>query len=208
MHQIAGTRLIKLAHRSSADVDVSLFWVEGDGDDKAVVCVRDTREGDYFEIPTERYLALDVYYHPFAYRDFSTAAHLYRGRCCRPRVAPRRLPAGVDVNDSHDHTPVDPPGSCLPSARLRGSGSDSCGQKTRIPSRFSFMTKAAVTDSSSASSRESTHLTPSTTRMRTPRDEASTSGALTFRAPRKGPIVARPTETLVSGDSRPIGANH
>jgi hypothetical protein len=61
MHQIAGTRLIKLAHRSSADVDVSLFWVEGDGDDKAVVCVRDTREGDYFEIPTERYLALDVY---------------------------------------------------------------------------------------------------------------------------------------------------
>jgi hypothetical protein len=108
MHQIAGTRLIKLAHRSSADVDVSLFWVEGDGDDKAVVCVRDTREGDYFEIPTERYLALDVYYHPFAYRDFSIAAHLYRGRCCRTRVAPRRLPAGVDVNDSHDHTPVDP----------------------------------------------------------------------------------------------------
>jgi hypothetical protein len=42
-----------------------------DGEDEAVVCVCDRREGAYFKIPTERYLALEVYYHPFAYRDFS-----------------------------------------------------------------------------------------------------------------------------------------
>ena len=42
------------------------------GEDRAVVCVCDTREGAYFEIPTEPHLALDVNYHPFAYRDFST----------------------------------------------------------------------------------------------------------------------------------------
>jgi hypothetical protein len=47
---------------------------EGD-EDRAVVCVCDRREGAYFEIPTEPYLALDVYYHPFAYRDFSTVDH-------------------------------------------------------------------------------------------------------------------------------------
>jgi hypothetical protein len=39
------------------------------------VCVCDSREGAYFEIPTQPNLALDVYYHPFAYRDFSTVAY-------------------------------------------------------------------------------------------------------------------------------------
>jgi hypothetical protein len=62
----------ELAHRSSDGIDVTLIWMRGDGDDKALVCVCDRREGAYFEIPAERYLALDVYYHPFAYRDFST----------------------------------------------------------------------------------------------------------------------------------------
>jgi hypothetical protein len=62
----------ELAHRSSADIDVTLLWVRGDADDEVVVCVSDNREGAYFEIPTEPYLALDVYYHPFAYRDFGT----------------------------------------------------------------------------------------------------------------------------------------
>ena len=60
----------ELAHRSSEGTDVTLVWVHGNGEDKAVVCVSDKREGAYFEIPTERYLALDVYYHPYAYRDF------------------------------------------------------------------------------------------------------------------------------------------
>jgi hypothetical protein len=62
----------ELAHRSSGGMDVTLIWVQSDGEDQAVVCVCDKREGSYFEIPTERYLALEVYYHPFAYRDFST----------------------------------------------------------------------------------------------------------------------------------------
>ncbi len=62
----------ELAHRSSDDMDVTLIWVLNDGEDEAVVCVCDRREGAYFEIPTKPYLALDVYYHPFAYRSFST----------------------------------------------------------------------------------------------------------------------------------------
>jgi hypothetical protein len=62
----------ELAHRSGDGMDVTLVWVQGGEEDKAVVCVRDDRTADYFEIPAERYLALDVFYHPFAYRDFST----------------------------------------------------------------------------------------------------------------------------------------
>ena len=62
----------ELAQRSSEGLDVTLFWAQEDGEDKTVVCICDRREGAYFEIPTEPYLALDVYYHPFAYRDFST----------------------------------------------------------------------------------------------------------------------------------------
>ena len=53
------------------------MWVHGGGEDAAVVSVHDSREGTYFEISTERYLALDVYYHPFAYRDLSTVDHEY-----------------------------------------------------------------------------------------------------------------------------------
>jgi hypothetical protein len=65
----------ELAHRSSAGVDVTLVWVRGDGADETLVCVTDHKEGVYFEIQAEPYLALDVYYHPFAYRDFSTIDH-------------------------------------------------------------------------------------------------------------------------------------
>jgi hypothetical protein len=61
----------ELAHRSSDGMEVTLVWVQGDDEDKAVVCVCDGRAGAYFEIPAQPYLALDVY-HPFAYRDFST----------------------------------------------------------------------------------------------------------------------------------------
>lgn len=62
----------ELGHRSSHVLDVTLVWVQRDRKDAAVVCVRDARSGAYFEIPTEPYLALEVYYHPFAYRDFSS----------------------------------------------------------------------------------------------------------------------------------------
>jgi hypothetical protein len=61
----------ELAHRSGDGVDVTLLWVRGDGADQTLVCVTDHRDGAYFEMPTAPYLALDVYYHPFAYRNFS-----------------------------------------------------------------------------------------------------------------------------------------
>jgi hypothetical protein len=62
----------ELAHRSSDAIDVTLIWVQNDGEDEVVVCVCDRREGAYFEIASKPYRALDVYYHPFAYRSFST----------------------------------------------------------------------------------------------------------------------------------------
>jgi hypothetical protein len=61
----------ELAHRASADIDVTLIWVHANDEDKAVVCVCDKREGAYFEIQPEPNRALEVYYHPFAYRDSS-----------------------------------------------------------------------------------------------------------------------------------------
>jgi hypothetical protein len=65
------TTRIELAHRASAGIDVTLVWLQG-GCDRALVCVCDQAEGAYFEIPAEPQLALDVYYHPYFYRDFST----------------------------------------------------------------------------------------------------------------------------------------
>jgi len=65
----------ELAHRSGDGVEVTLLWVRGDGADQTLVCVSDQRDGAYFEIPAAPYLALDVYYHPFAYRDFSTVEY-------------------------------------------------------------------------------------------------------------------------------------
>jgi hypothetical protein len=67
---LATTRT-ELAQRTSDGLEVTLVWVHGDGEDKAVVCVCDTREGAYFEIWTELRLGLDVYRHPFPYRDLS-----------------------------------------------------------------------------------------------------------------------------------------
>jgi hypothetical protein len=63
----------ELAQRSSGGIDVTLVWVRRGGGDETVVCVCDRREGAYFEIPAEPELALDVYYHPFAYREISAA---------------------------------------------------------------------------------------------------------------------------------------
>jgi hypothetical protein len=62
----------ELANRSSDGVEVTLLWSQSDGTDEVVVCVSDIRAGAYFEIPAEPGRALDVYYHPFAYRDLST----------------------------------------------------------------------------------------------------------------------------------------
>jgi hypothetical protein len=64
----------ELAHRSGDGLEVTLLWCPAHGEtgDSTLVCVCDTRDGAYFEIETEPYLALEVYNHPFAYRDFST----------------------------------------------------------------------------------------------------------------------------------------
>jgi hypothetical protein len=62
---------IELARRIGAGVEVALLWETGENE--TLVCVYDRREGAYFEIVVEPYLALDVFYHPFAYRDLSTA---------------------------------------------------------------------------------------------------------------------------------------
>jgi hypothetical protein len=61
----------ELAHRSSAGVDVTLYWHPTL--DELIVSVRDKRHGAHFEIRPLRYLALDVYYHPYAYADFEDA---------------------------------------------------------------------------------------------------------------------------------------
>jgi len=53
--------------RSSAGVDVTLYWHPTL--DELIVCVCDERHGAHFEIRPRRYLALDAYYHPYAYAD-------------------------------------------------------------------------------------------------------------------------------------------
>jgi len=63
----------ELAQRTSDGLEVTLVWVHGGADDRVVVSVSDIRDGSSFEIPAEPHLALDVYYHPFAYSDFGTA---------------------------------------------------------------------------------------------------------------------------------------
>ena len=59
----------ELARRSSAGVDVTLYWHSTL--DELIVRVCDDRHGAHFEIRPQRYLALDVYYHPYAYADLA-----------------------------------------------------------------------------------------------------------------------------------------
>jgi hypothetical protein len=59
----------ELARRSSAGVDVTLFWHPTL--DELVVSVWNERDGAYFEIRPQRDLALDVYHHPYAYADLA-----------------------------------------------------------------------------------------------------------------------------------------
>ena len=57
----------ELARRSSAGVDVTLYWHPTL--DELIVRVSDEGHGAYFELRPPGYLALEVYYHPFAYAD-------------------------------------------------------------------------------------------------------------------------------------------
>jgi hypothetical protein len=61
----------ELARRSSAGVEVTLYWHPML--DELIVCVCDEREGAHFEIRPQSYQALDVYYHPYAYADLDDA---------------------------------------------------------------------------------------------------------------------------------------
>jgi hypothetical protein len=70
----------ELATRSNDGLDVTLAWAKRDGKDEVVVSVTDHREGEYFEIPAEPARALDVYNHPFAYRDLSTIDYEFSRR--------------------------------------------------------------------------------------------------------------------------------
>jgi hypothetical protein len=58
-------RFRELAHRSSNGVDVTLSWHTGT--DELLVCVYDECEDAYFELRPQRDVALDAYYHPYAY---------------------------------------------------------------------------------------------------------------------------------------------
>jgi hypothetical protein len=68
MSAVATVARTELAQRSNGWVDVTLMWEQHDGVDTTLVCVSERETGTYFEIPAEPHLALDVYYHPFAYR--------------------------------------------------------------------------------------------------------------------------------------------
>ena len=72
MTELATHTRTELAHRSGAGMDVTLVWLHGEDENTTVVCVCDSRDGAYFEIRAEPDVALDVYYHPFAYRNVST----------------------------------------------------------------------------------------------------------------------------------------
>jgi hypothetical protein len=59
----------ELAQRTHKGVEVTLSWQPET--DELLVSVCDQKHGAHFEIRPERYLALDAYYHPYAYVDFS-----------------------------------------------------------------------------------------------------------------------------------------
>ena len=69
MTSVRTTTRIELAQRSSSGIDVSLFWQQHDGVDTVLARVHDRENGASFEIAAKPHLALEIYYHPFAYRD-------------------------------------------------------------------------------------------------------------------------------------------
>jgi hypothetical protein len=61
----AGPQRRELAHRVNDGLDVTLSWHPAL--DELTVRVRDERDDRHFEISPEHHLALEVYYHPYAY---------------------------------------------------------------------------------------------------------------------------------------------
>ena len=68
----ATSRWTELAHRCSDGIDVTLLWLRHGDAHRVRVCVCDQREGAYFELEPDPQLALDVFHHPYVYRDSST----------------------------------------------------------------------------------------------------------------------------------------
>jgi hypothetical protein len=68
MNSVLTTTRTELASRSSAGIEVALFWERHEDVDAVLVQVHDRETGARFEIAAEPHLALEVYYHPFAYQ--------------------------------------------------------------------------------------------------------------------------------------------
>ena len=67
----AADRWTELAHRCNDGIDVTLMWRRQRQAHRVRVCVCDARDGAYFEVEPDPRLALDVFYHPYAYRGLS-----------------------------------------------------------------------------------------------------------------------------------------
>ena len=66
----------ELAHRSGAGIEVTLIWVHGEDEDRALVCVCDRREGAYFGIPAEALRAAGRALHEVIQVEAHCAGHL------------------------------------------------------------------------------------------------------------------------------------
>jgi hypothetical protein len=81
------TTYTELAHRTGDGVAVSLLWRRNDN--RLTIAVADARTGDEFELNAHPENALDVFYHPFAYRAFQD----YRAETAAPRASAEALAA-------------------------------------------------------------------------------------------------------------------
>jgi hypothetical protein len=57
----------ELAHRDTDGISVTLFWHSGTN--RLSVSVYDRRNGDWFEVAAGARNAMDVFEHPYAYRN-------------------------------------------------------------------------------------------------------------------------------------------
>jgi hypothetical protein len=81
------TTFTELAHRTGDSVAVSLLWRRNDN--RLTIAVADARTGDEFELNAYPENALDVFYHPFAYRAFED----YRAETTASRASADALAA-------------------------------------------------------------------------------------------------------------------
>lgn len=101
----------ELAHRSHGGLDVTLLWVPAtteDDEEELVVCVLDRHDGAYFEVRARPDLALDVYGHPYAYRELSVVNHEER-----PTARTRLTSRAARVFSSRQRTPTKRPPTLL-----------------------------------------------------------------------------------------------